>query len=195
MYADTALRRKRGPTPVVEMRGMADAVSPPPAPSDGTNPVLIVGGTVLVVALLTVLIYTVGGPTVPSDAAAAGPAAKLAAPAAAGACGQGTPADSSYSVDYATDPDPPRPDGSTVRLTVRHEGRPVVGARVCITADMPDMEHPALNKASSELSAGRYEARIQFGMGGSWRMSVTIAEPDKPAVSVPLTIQVAQVDP
>jgi len=155
--------------------------------------VVIVVGTLVVVAVLTFLVYAAGGSRGQDQVATGGQSPKLAGPASFGACGQGTPADSSYSVDYVTDPDPPRPEGTTVLLTVRHEGRTVAGAKVCLAADMPDMEHPGFTKASKEISGGRYEARIQFGMGGSWRMSVTIAEPDKAVVSVPLVVQVTPV--
>ena len=154
---------------------------------------LIVGGTVVVVAILTFLVYALTGYEGDGQVAG-GQRGKLAAAASVGACGQGTPADPSYTVDFTTTPDPPRPDGTTLLLNVRHDGKPVAGAKVCLTADMPDMQHSGLNKASSEVSSGKYEARIQFGMGGSWRMSVTIAEPDRPVVSVPLVVQVAQVD-
>ncbi|MDQ4096287.1 MAG: FixH family protein, partial [Actinomycetota bacterium] len=102
---------------------------------------------------------------------------------------------SNYSVDLVANPDPPRPEGTTFLLSVRRDGRAITGAKVCLTADMPDMQHPGINTVAKEGSGGRYEARLQFGMGGSWRTSVTIAEPDKPAVSVPLTIQVAEVSP
>jgi hypothetical protein len=173
---------------------MADPDAPAQARREGTNPALIVGGTVVVVAIVTLLIYAVSGSKGEKDVVGRSPAAKLAAPASNGACGQGTPADASYSVDYVTTPNPPRPEGTTVQLTVRHDGQIVSGAKVCLTADMPDMQHPGLSKASNEVSGGRYEARLEFGMGGSWRMSVTVAEPGKAVVSLPLAIQVAPVD-
>lgn len=161
---------------------------------EGTHPLLIVAATVLTVLLLTLLVYSVGDYKA-GDVATGTQGAKLAGPASVGACGQGTPADSSYTVDYTSTPDPPRPEGTNLLLTVRHDGKTVTDAKVCVTADMPDMQHPGLNKGTNEVSGGRYETRLQFGMGGSWRMSVTIAEADKPVVAVPLLIQVAQVDP
>lgn len=173
---------------------MAETLAPETAPKGGgTNPALIVAATLAAVVLATFLIYSVGDYKT-EDAAAEGKAA-LAGPVSVGACGQGTPADSSYAVEYAATPDPPRPEGTTLELTVRHDGKAVTGAKVCITADMPDMQHPGFNKTTSEVSGGRYEAKLQFGMGGAWRMAVTVAEPDKPIVSVPLSIQVAQVEP
>jgi hypothetical protein len=171
---------------------MAKATTPrTDATRRGANPIVIVAGTVLTVVLLSFLIYSVGDykPEV-----LGGGNANLAGPASVGACGQGTPADASYSVDYVSTPNPPRPDGTTLALTVRRDGKPITGAKVCITADMPDMQHPGLTKGTTEAAPGRYEARLQFGMGGAWRMAVTVAEPDKPVVSLPLSIQVAQVE-
>lgn len=90
----------------------------------------------------------------------------------------------------ASDPDPPRPDGTIFHLTVRHAGKAVVGAKVCLTADMPDMEHSGVSRVSKETSDGKYDAELKFGMGGAWAASVTIAEPGKPSVTVPVQIQV-----
>lgn len=156
-----------------------------------THPLLIVAGTVLVVALVTFGLYSAGG--YEEDLLAGGPAAQLAGSAAAGACGQGTP-DDSYSVAVTSDPDPPRPEGTTFRLTVRQGGRAVTGAKVCMMADMPSMEHPGLTTVAKEGSGGRYETVVKFGMGGSWKAGVTIAEPGKPIVVVTVLIEVAQVE-
>ena len=172
---------------------MAHPVEAPP-PGGGTKPVLIVGGTVVVVAIVTLLINAFSGYKGDQDVGAGQPAAKLADQTSVGACGEATPADPSYSVAYVTNPDPPRPEGTSLQLTVRHDGRAVSGAKVCLAADMPDMQHPGINAAANEVSAGRYEARVQFGMGGTWRLSVTIAEPGNAVISVPLVVQVAQVD-
>lgn len=174
---------------------MGTPVAPPEPPPERalTSPLLIVAATVFAVFAVTMAIYSIGDY---EDADGfAGGTANLAGQAAVGACGQGTPADASYTVDYVATPDPPRPEGTTFLLTVRHEGRPVTGAKVCLQSDMPEMQHPGLNTVARESPGGRYETRIQFGMGGNWRTAVIIAEPDKPVVSVPLTIAVAQVAP
>lgn len=167
--------------------------SPTPVKSErvGTHPALIVAATVLTVFILTFVIYSVGGDG--QDSAGAG-GSNLAGAAPAGACGQGAPADPSYTIDLVSNPQPPRPEGTTFQLTLRHEGRPITGAKVCLASDMPDMQHPGLTAVAKEGSGGRYEARLQFGMGGTWRTAVTIAEPDEPVVTLPLTIQVAQVE-
>ncbi|MGH9224830.1 MAG: FixH family protein [Acidimicrobiales bacterium] len=154
----------------------------------GASPLFIVAGTLLTVVLVSFAIYSVGDYSQDTT----GGAANLAGEAAAGACGRGSE-DPSYSVALAATPDPPSPLRTSLLLTVRQGARVVTGAKVCLTADMPEMQHPGLNKVASEAAGGRYEAELQFGMGGSWRTAITIAEPGKPVVSVPMTIQVADI--
>ena len=170
---------------------MAKPSAPAGSEPRSTQPLLIVAGTVLVVTLVSFALYSVGD--YEEDLLAGGPAAQLAGPVAAGACGQGTP-DDSYSVAVTSEPDPPRPEGTTFRLTVRQGGRAVTGAKVCMMADMPSMEHPGLTTVAKEGSGGRYETVVKFGMGGSWKAGVTIAEPGKPIVVVTVLIEVAQVE-
>jgi hypothetical protein len=171
---------------------MANPSAAPDTERRTANPLLIVAGTVLVVTLVTFLLYSAGG-SEEGDLLAGGPAAKLATPVAAGACGTGQP-DDSYSVAVTSDPDPPRPEGTTFRLTLRQGARAVTDAKVCVTADMPTMQHPGLTTMAKELSGGRYETVVKFGMGGSWVASLTIAEPGKPVVTATVTIEVAQVE-
>lgn len=104
-------------------------------------------------------------------------------------CGQGTP-DPTYIVTVESDPDPPRAEGTTFRLTVRRDGKPVAGAKVCVKVDMPDMEHPGASTVATEDSPGRYSARLRFSMVGAWTGSITIAEPEKGAVSAPMRLEV-----
>lgn len=155
-----------------------------------THPLLIVAGTLLVVLIASFGIYSVGD--YDSEDGLPRGSTNLAGASPVGTCGQGTPADATYDVDVAANPDPPRPEGTTFLLTVRHDGKAVSGAKVCFAADMPEMQHPGLTYVTKEGSAGRYEARLQFVMGGTWRAAVIIAEPDTRVVSVPLMIQVAE---
>ena len=104
-------------------------------------------------------------------------------------CGRGQP-DPSYSVTVGSDPDPPKAEGTTFHLTVRREGRPVTGAKVCINVDMPDMQHRGVSTVAKEASDGGYDARLRFSMTGGWTGSITIAEPGKGAVSVPMNVEV-----
>ena len=172
---------------------MARSGPPLETESPSTHPILIVGGTVLVVTILTFLIYSVGGYEEDGNIFAGGQTVTTTAAPSSGACGFGSP-DDSYSIAVASDPDPPRPEGTTFRLTVRQGGKAVTGAKVCMAADMPDMQHPGLTTVAKEGSGGRYETVVKFGMGGSWKAAVTIAEPGKPVVSVTVPIEVAQVD-
>lgn len=172
--------------------GTPVAPSETESPQAGTKPLLIVAGTLVAVLAVTFLIYSVGDYDAQDGLAAGG--AGLARQGPAGGCGQGTPADPSWTVDVVANPNPPRPEGTNFVFTVRQAGRPVTGAKVCLAADMPDMQHPGLSATGRESGGGRYETRIQFGMGGTWRTSLIVAEPDKPVVSVPLSIQVADIE-
>ena len=178
---------------MVERTVMAEPVAPPDVESHGVNPILIVGGTFLLVMVVSFLLTTVGAYEGDQGVLAGGQTAATAGPASGGACGFGPP-DDSYSVAVASDPDPPRPEGTTFRLTVRQGGRAVTGAKVCVTADMPTMLHPGLNTVAKELPGGRYETLVKFGMGGNWKASVIIAEPNKPVVSVTVLIDVTEVE-
>lgn len=109
---------------------------------------------------------------------------------AGSACGLGQP-DPAYTVDFDADPNPPRLEGATLHLTVRRNGRTITGAKVCLAADMPDMQHPGITKVAKEISGGRYDAELKFGMGGAWAMAVTVAEPGQPVVYVRLKVEVS----
>ncbi len=111
------------------------------------------------------------------------------APEAERNCGRGT-ADPSYRVNIEPDPDPPKAEGTIFNLIVSQNGEPVTGAQVCLRADMPDMQHRGVFTVAKDASAGRYEATLEFSMTGSWTGSVTIAQPGKPAVSVPVGFEV-----
>ena len=108
---------------------------------------------------------------------------------AAGACGDGQP-DPAYTVTVDPEPNPPKLEATTLHLTVRRDGRAVTGAKVCVAADMPDMQHPGVNKVAKEASGGRYDAELKFGMGGAWAGSVTVAEPGRAPALITFKLQV-----
>jgi len=108
-----------------------------------------------------------------------------------GECGEGKP-DTSYTVSVTSDPNPPRPDGTTFHIAVRHNGAPVTGAKVCLGADMPDMQHPGVSRAAKETAGGVYDEDLKFSMIGSWVASVTIAEPGKDPALLTMVLQVGQ---
>jgi copper transport protein len=107
------------------------------------------------------------------------------APGAGDGCGTGQP-DPAYSVTVDSDPDPPRLEGTAFRITVRRDGRPVTGAKVCLTADMPDMQHPGVSRLAKEAQGGRYNVELKFEMAGAWAASVVITEPGRPVALVPM---------
>lgn len=112
------------------------------------------------------------------------------APSSGGAgCGRGTP-DPAYGATFEPDPNPPKAEGTNFRLTVLRDGTPVTGAKVCMRVDMPDMQHPGVSTVATEVSSGRYDARLRFSMVGGWEGSVTIAEPGRKPVSVPVKFEV-----
>jgi len=147
----------------------------------GASPVVVVAATVLSVVALTLVIYATrdygnGAPGTGSDAERLCPA--------------GEP-DRTYTVSSVADPDPPVVQGTIFELTIRQGDRVVTGARVCLYADMPDMSHSGFDRSAFEVSTGQYEVDMQFGMGGRWRLDLTVAEPGRPAVSVPLFVDVS----
>lgn len=154
-----------------------------------------VGGEVAIAAGVLGATALLAGLPPPASVAAAsrarpatgGPSTTV--PVAEGICGRGTP-DPTYGVSIDSDPDPPRAEGTTFHLTVRREGQPVTGAKVCVSVDMPEMQHPGVSTVATEASPGTYDANLTFSMTGGWEGSVTIAEPGRRPASVPMTFEV-----
>jgi YtkA-like protein len=76
-------------------------------------------------------------------------------------------------------PMPPKvgPAKITVGL-IDAAGKPIVGARVSLEGNMT---HPGMRPVfgeAGELGSGRYQAPIQFTMGGDWIILVRINLPD-----------------
>lgn len=153
----------------------------------GVSPILIVAG-IAVVAFVVALVAFRGGDSKSSQSVATG--AQTADTAAQGTgCGAGKP-DTAYTVAMDSDPNPPRAEGTTFHLTVKHDGKAVTGAKVCMTADMTEMHHEGIDNEAKEASGGKYDTTLKFGMRGPYAGSVSITEPGKAAVSVPVTFQV-----
>lgn len=153
------------------------------------------GAVAIAIGALGVTAVLAGLPPSSSLAAASGPnpvtptgPSEGEAPVASGGCGAAQP-DPRYSVTIEPETDRAHAEGTTLNLAVRRDGRPVTGARVCVTADMPGMQHPGVSTVASEASPGSYDATLQFSMAGAWEGSITIVEPGRPAVSVPLTFE------
>lgn len=156
----------------------------------GVSPIVIGAVTVLVALVVALVALRGGGSSDSGKVAAGGQTIDTVAPEGGGPCGVGQP-DPSYSVAVDPNPNPPRPNGTTFHLAVSHDGKAVTGAKVCLAANMTDMQHMGVSNVSKEASAGVYDAEITFGMGGVWTAAVTVAEPGKPIVTVPVKFQVS----
>lgn len=109
--------------------------------------------------------------------------AGMGTPSARG-CGTKARSDRSYSVKLE---ERARLKVSSYHLAVTHDGRPVSAARVCVDAEMNGMPAMGITNDAKEVSPGHYEVTMRLGMGGAWKGTVLIAEPGRPAVTVPLT--------
>jgi hypothetical protein len=76
-------------------------------------------------------------------------------------------------------PQPPRVGPATITLSLADAaGKPISGARVNLEGNM---SHPGMNPVfaeAREVGAGRYQAAIEFTMGGDWIMLVRVDLPD-----------------
>ncbi len=126
-----------------------------------------------------------GGRTAASNEAGAGDDRdSCTAPDAADAAG------SPYKVMVTTEPNPPKPQGSTFQITVARDGKPLEGAAVCVTANMTEMEMDAVGGRAQEVEPGRFELAVDFGMRGAWTGSVVVSELGQAPVSMPLSFDV-----
>lgn len=155
----------------------------------GVSPILIVAG-IAVVAFVVALLAFSGGSSKDETVDASGQITVPGTAAQGSGCAGEAKADAAYTVTMDSDPSPPRAEGTTFHLTVRHDGKAVTGATVCLTADMTEMHHEGINNEAKEASGGKYDTTLKFGMRGPYGGSVIIAEPGKAAVSVPITFTV-----
>ena len=91
-----------------------------------------------------------------------------------------------YSVDIKMDKDTPVVGSNNVEIVIKDKaGKAVTDAKVLVTASMPSMPGmPAMeNKADAKLDSGKYKAKIDLSMGGSWNMSVRITQGGKTATA------------
>ena len=87
-----------------------------------------------------------------------------------------------YTVDIRMDKNPPVVGANQVEVAVKDKaGKAVTDAKVQVIASMPAMPGmPAMeNKADGKIDGGKYKAKIDLSMGGSWNMSVRITQGGK----------------
>jgi hypothetical protein len=82
-------------------------------------------------------------------------------------------------IEHKIAPTPPRTGPATVTLKLAdYAGKPIDGARINLEGDM---SHPGMRPVFSEAreaEPGRYEANLEFTMGGDWVILVHITLPD-----------------
>ena len=91
-----------------------------------------------------------------------------------------------YSVEITMDKESPVVGSNNMEIAIKDKaGKAVTDAKVVVTASMPAMPGmPAMeNKADAKPDGGKYKAKIDLSMGGSWNMSVRITEGGKTATT------------
>jgi inner membrane protein involved in colicin E2 resistance len=91
-----------------------------------------------------------------------------------------------YSVEIKMDKDTPVVGSNNVEIVIKDKaGKAVTDAKVVVIAAMPAMPGmPAMeNKADGKLDGGKYKAKIDLSMGGSWNMSVRVTQGGKTATA------------
>jgi hypothetical protein len=91
-----------------------------------------------------------------------------------------------YSVEIKMDKETPVVGSNNVEIVIKDKaGKAVTDAKVVVAASMPSMPGmPAMeNKADAKLDGGKYKAKIDLSMGGSWNMSVRITQGGKTATA------------
>lgn len=128
------------------------------------------------------------GDTQPTVAAGSGQTtAPATATAKTGPCGPDGAADPAYKVATATQP---KTESTSMELEVTKDGKPVKGAKVCLTADMVGMSHPPVGGLGSETSPGVYRFPAKFSMRGGWVGTVTVVPESGSSVAVPVSFDV-----
>lgn len=104
-----------------------------------------------------------------------------------GGCAANAAADTSYEVKLE---EQPKVEAKTVTFALAHNGKAVNDAKVCLDVAMTGMSHPPARGGAKPISGGRYQVETKFAMRGPWAGSVTVTEPGKSAISVPISFDV-----
>ena len=105
------------------------------------------------------------------------------------AAGNAVPAATStegVTIDFSSEPDPPKSGDNTIEVTVRQpDGTAITDALVTAVFSMPAM--PAMNmpamRAEAKLThveGGRYQGMGQLAMAGTWNVTVTATRDGEP---------------
>jgi len=97
-----------------------------------------------------------------------------------------TSATEGVTIDFSSEPDPPKSGDNTIEVTVRQpDGTAITDAAVTAVFTMPAM--PAMNmpamRAEAKLThvdGGRYQGMGQLAMAGTWNVTVTATRDGEP---------------
>jgi hypothetical protein len=99
-----------------------------------------------------------------------------------GAAGQSTTSSSQgLTIDFRSEPDPPRSGESSIEVDVKQpDGSPVSDATVTAVFSlpaMPSMNMPSMRSDSTLVheGSGRYRGRAQLSMAGTWNVTVAVS--------------------
>lgn len=94
-------------------------------------------------------------------------------------CGRGRQDLADVAVELGIEPDPPRLGLATVTIVLRDaDGQSISDAMVEIEGNMSHAGMVPVFATASEVSPGRYEASLDFTMGGDWFILVRADLPD-----------------
>lgn len=86
---------------------------------------------------------------------------------------------SDIAVSLAVTPEPPQMGPAMVIVTLTGaDGKPVTGATVKLEGNMSHAGMKPVLADATEVTAGRYEASLEFTMGGDWFIIVRATLPD-----------------
>jgi Cu(I)/Ag(I) efflux system membrane fusion protein/cobalt-zinc-cadmium efflux system membrane fusion protein len=115
-------------------------------------------------------------------------------PGAGQAASMNAPAQQHASVDFTTDPEPPRKGNNIVRVKLTgQDGRPISGANVTVTfymAAMPAMGMAAMKTVinATDKGGGIYEGKGDLGSGGTWQVTIRAEQNSQTIANKQLTV-------
>jgi hypothetical protein len=96
-----------------------------------------------------------------------------------GGCGRGSADLPDVDVELAVSPEPPQIGPAVVTVTLRDAGgQPISGARVELEGNMSHAGMVPVIAQAPEVAPGRYQADLEFTMGGDWFILVRADLPD-----------------
>lgn len=88
------------------------------------------------------------------------------------ACAPRTDPAASVQLSGEVRPQPPRVGPASVELSLSEHGQPLAGAQLRVEGNMNHAGMQPSPARVEELGEGRYEARLEFTMGGDWFLLV-----------------------